>query len=186
MVAPAVIPICVPTAARGSALLRNFAQKRTAWSRPRERRDVPGRVYAAEKRSGSFAERGAEHFPRVHEGRGLGPRRYQVREQVVVLGIEQDHPEMLPVIVLVAQQIPGELDHGLGRVELPRGWRPDLTHDGPGCDLQTVTLRSHFWAPLMDGGVSGRGRTRPPLACCLGTPRDRRQRSRRQPQIYRP
>ena len=38
--------------ARGSALLRNFAQKRTAWSRPRERRDVPGRVYAAEKRSG--------------------------------------------------------------------------------------------------------------------------------------
>jgi len=38
----------------------------------------------------------------------------------------------------------------------------------------------------MDGGVSGRGRTRPPLACCLGTPRDRRQRSRRQPQVYRP
>ena len=38
--------------ARGSALLRNFAQKRTAWSRPRERREVPGRVYAAEKRSG--------------------------------------------------------------------------------------------------------------------------------------
>src|SRR5439155_26169142 len=26
---------------------------------------------------------------------------------------------------------------------------PGLAHDGPGCNLQAVTLRAHFWTPVM-------------------------------------
>src|SRR5439155_26452990 len=47
-----------------------------------------------DQRRGSLPKRRAKHFTRVHEGRGLGPRRHQMREQVAVLGVEQDRPEV--------------------------------------------------------------------------------------------
>src|SRR5207249_2938764 len=64
--------------------------------------------------------------------------------------------EVFLVVVLVAQQVPGELDHGLRGIQHARGWLPDLAHDGPCCNLQTVTLRPHFLTPMRSWVVDGR------------------------------
>src|SRR5213594_1837931 len=77
-----------------------------------------------------------------------------MREQVAVLGVEQDRPEVLSVVVLVAEQVAGELDYGFRGVKFARGRLPGLAHDGPGCNLQAVTLRGHFW----DSGHGRKGR----------------------------
>src|SRR5439155_25244050 len=103
-------------------------------------------------------ERGAESWPGVHAGSGLGPRRHQMREQVAVLGVEQDGPEVLPVVVLVAEQVAGELDHGFWGVKFARGRLPGLAHNGPGRNLQAVTLRVHFWTPGVVGRAEAQGR----------------------------
>src|SRR5437773_7404900 len=79
-------------------------------------------------------------------------------EQVAVLGVEQDRPEVLPVVVLVAEQVAGELDYGFRGVKFARGRLPGLAHDGPGCNLQAVTLRVHFWTPGVVGRAEALGR----------------------------
>src|SRR5204863_9469833 len=86
-----------------------------------------------------------------------------MREQVAVLGVEHDRPEVLPVVVLVAEQVAGELDHGFRGVKFAWGRLPGLAHDGPGCNLQAVTLRVHFWTPGVVGRADAQG-----LAPALG------------------
>src|SRR5207247_10355522 len=79
-------------------------------------------------------------------------------KQVAVLGGEQDRPEVLPVVGLVAEQGAGELDHGFRGVKFAWGRLPGLAHDGPGCNLQAVTLRVHFWTPGVVGRAEALGR----------------------------
>jgi len=67
--------------------------------------------------------------------------RDKLREQVVILGVEQDDPEVFLVVVVVVDQVARELDHGLGGVKFPRGALSGLTYDGPGADFQPVVSR---------------------------------------------
>ena len=63
---------------------------------------VPQQVIVHEdQRPGALAQRGAQHLTRMHEGRRLRTRRHEVRQQVVILGVEQGHPKVFLVVVVV-------------------------------------------------------------------------------------
>jgi len=50
---------------------------------------------------------------------------------------------MFLVVVAIAQEISGKVDHDLGSIEDSWGWLVGLSHDRPGCDLQAIPLRVH-------------------------------------------
>jgi hypothetical protein len=76
---------------------------------------IAGRVVVDENKGGGpCPKRRAEDFPWVYEGSRLGARRDQCVHQVVVLGVQEDGPEVLLVIVGAPEKIASEQGDRLG------------------------------------------------------------------------
>src|SRR2546425_5674780 len=62
---------------------------------------------------------------------------------VVVLGVQEDRPEVLLVVIVLAQEIPGELRYCSGATEGPRRRRTGLPDHRPRCELEPIPPSRH-------------------------------------------
>jgi hypothetical protein len=60
-----------------------------------------------------------------------------------ILCVEQEHPEVLLLVIVRVEEISGDGGHGLGIVETPRSGPNGLADDGPGGQLETIALCQH-------------------------------------------
>jgi len=123
---------------RGIRELPRQAQVLTRGSR------VAARVVVDQDDAGrAFPEGRSQDLAWVHERRRLRPERDQRVQKVVVLGIQEDGPEVFLVVVVLAQEVAGELRDGGRATQRPGRRRSRLAHDRPCCELQPIATRRH-------------------------------------------
>lgn len=91
-------------------------------------------------------ERRPQNFSGMHEGGRLGAGRDEGVHEVMVLGVEEDNPEVLFVVIGCSEEVPSEEGDGVGGPQ--DSWRrlAGLTVDNPGGDLQAVPHGHQFRA----------------------------------------
>jgi hypothetical protein len=72
------------------------------------RRISRGMIVDENQRGCPSPKRRPQYFSRVHERSRLGARRDQCVHQVVILGIQEDDPEMLLVVIGSPEEITGK------------------------------------------------------------------------------
>ena len=74
---------------------------------------IPGRMIVDEdERGGSDPERRAQDFPGMHEGGGLGASRDERVDEVVILGVQENDPEVFPVVIGSSEEVSSEKGDG--------------------------------------------------------------------------
>src|SRR5437867_3408578 len=93
--------------------------------------------------SGALSEGGPQNLPRVHERRRQRPDGDQRMHDVMVLGVQEDRPEVLLVVIVLAQEIPGELRYCRGTIKGSGRGRTGLPDHRPRCELEPIPPSRH-------------------------------------------